>query len=114
MIGRRGFLLGLTSLIAAPAIVKADNLMKVRGIILPKTPHNHIELLNDLGEVVSSMDVPYGWYLNVPFCFPQFDRYVGTITHVRTYRNGIVQELHLTHNIVGLNGVTAQVWIEDN
>lgn len=32
MIGRRGFLTGLSSLIAAPAIVRADSLMKVRGL----------------------------------------------------------------------------------
>lgn len=32
---RRGFITGLTSLIAAPAIVKASSLMPVRGIIVP-------------------------------------------------------------------------------
>lgn len=34
MIPRRSFLLGLGSLIAAPAIVRASSLMPVRGIIM--------------------------------------------------------------------------------
>lgn len=38
MIARRSFLTGLSSLIAAPAIVRADSLMKVRApkIIVPR------------------------------------------------------------------------------
>lgn len=32
---RRGFLFGLGALVAAPAIVKAEILMPVRGIIMP-------------------------------------------------------------------------------
>lgn len=35
MIGRRGFIAGLASLIAAPAIVQASSLMPVRGIVMP-------------------------------------------------------------------------------
>jgi hypothetical protein len=36
MIQRRAFLTGLSSLIAAPAIVRAESLMKVRGVIVPQ------------------------------------------------------------------------------
>lgn len=39
MIGRRGFLIGLGSLlVAAPAIVRAASLMPVRGIVMPVEP----------------------------------------------------------------------------
>jgi hypothetical protein len=33
---RRSFLTGLGALLAAPAIVKADSLMRVRGIVMPE------------------------------------------------------------------------------
>lgn len=35
LIQRRNFLVGLASLIAAPAIVRAASLMPVRGVIMP-------------------------------------------------------------------------------
>lgn len=35
---RRGFLAGLSAIIAAPAIVRASSLMPVRGIIQPIAP----------------------------------------------------------------------------
>ncbi len=50
---RRGIIQGLVSLIAAPAIVRADSLMKIRGIILPT---NTI-----LTDIVSMETAGYGW-----------------------------------------------------
>lgn len=46
MLTRRGFLSGAVLALAAPAIVHADNLMRVRGIIVPRSvlmwaPHNY-------------------------------------------------------------------------
>ena len=36
MLTRRGFISGLALALATPAIVRADNLMRVRGIIVPR------------------------------------------------------------------------------
>lgn len=35
MLSRRGFIGGFFALLAAPAIVRADNLMRCRGVIVP-------------------------------------------------------------------------------
>lgn len=46
MLSRRGLITGLLGALATPAIVRADNLMRVRGIIVPRgtlmlAPHNY-------------------------------------------------------------------------
>jgi len=42
MITRRNYLIGISAaLVSAPAIVPAQNLMRVRGIVLPTQPKNY-------------------------------------------------------------------------
>jgi len=55
ILSRRGILTGLASLIAAPAIVRAENLMPVRGIIMPFKP-----ILTSHG-IVSIKTAGSGW-----------------------------------------------------
>lgn len=55
ILSRRGILTGLASLIAAPAIVRAESLMPVRGIIMPPRP-----MLTSRG-IVSMKTVRPGW-----------------------------------------------------
>lgn len=38
MVNRRGFLTGLVSALAAPAIVRSGILMPLRGVMLPESP----------------------------------------------------------------------------
>jgi hypothetical protein len=41
MITRRNYLIGISAALSAPAIVRAQNLMRVRGIVLPIQPKNY-------------------------------------------------------------------------
>jgi len=43
MIHRRGLIKAFGALIAAPAIVRADSLMQVRGIVAPVAPHMMVD-----------------------------------------------------------------------
>jgi len=69
MIGRRGFLGGLFSALAAPAIVRAELLMPVRGIIMPvkqiivPSYAGEIDLLNgrDLAWWVKELNLTEVW-----------------------------------------------------
>lgn len=50
MTSRRGFILGLTSLLAAPAIVRAELLMPVRSIIMPEPTWHELDIDPTLGQ----------------------------------------------------------------
>lgn len=59
---RRSFLTGLGSLLAAPAIVRADNLMRCRGVIVPQTPN--IQLHQYINSDISGSRmyrIPFRW-----------------------------------------------------
>lgn len=61
MIARRSFLAGFAGLLAAPLVVKADSLMKIRGVALPRVS---MRWLTDyaIGEdrMYARLDVLYG------------------------------------------------------
>lgn len=71
MIGRRGFITGLVSLVAAPAIVRAGSLMPVRVVIEPygigpnMTATEIIERFNEL--VSSRLDWTKNWHASYTY-----------------------------------------------
>jgi hypothetical protein len=54
MIERRSFLKGISALFAAPAIVRAESLMPIRGIIVPIWPGETITPWPTLSEIVET------------------------------------------------------------
>lgn len=73
MITRRGILGGLGLLLAAPAIVRADNLMRLKGVIVPRY------VASDriwAGNVVVKNE--YGWWENASGGLADFmNRHLG-------------------------------------
>lgn len=57
---RRGFITGLASLVAAPAIVRVSSLMPVKALIDPYANISMRMLTNYVPGPTSSMDVLYG------------------------------------------------------
>lgn len=59
---RRGFLIGLGALLAAPVVVRAGSLMQIKGVVQP-WPRNHrwiaaYEIVSD--QILARVDVLYG------------------------------------------------------
>lgn len=79
-LSRRGFLSGLTSMLAAPAIVHAGNLMPVRGFeidvgMFPKR-HDHLTI-EDIRAIVETMrNLPQWPTYNDDYILPIYPRLI--------------------------------------
>lgn len=122
IIARRSFLTGLAGIIAAPAIVSFQNLMPIRGIIMPPKPKLIVPVLEDTSHYAECVALgvggtpgPYGRHTWKQISARDIMRSPGKIveTITRPWSPGMTYQLGDIIKINRTNGVTARLRRED-
>lgn len=112
-LSRRSFFTRLATLIAAPAIVRAESLMKLAPTEIIKPSLRFIETYNPLEQTVTRLDVLYGYTQIRPdwwgmekideyserIIAPMVNRLAKSVADSVIYGNGVVWADHNSHEL---------------